>query len=175
MIESIRQKKHLQFILLVVVFLLLCLIITPSEGNWFWRLPPLIKGLPQIINDSVNYVLYDWWLIEVWDPDIEEYESKPLMNQVTRSASGVILFMIEFVREIFLGGVKTIVTFTGWDWATENEWALALSWSTWAWTPLRSLTWPASGWSKDIPVGRSPRRRWCPPRRNSPARAGRWP
>ena len=123
MIESIRQKKHLQFILLVVVFLLLCLIITPSEGNWFWRLPPLIKGLPQIINDSVNYVLYDWWLIEVWDPDIEEYESKPLMNQVTRSASGVILFMIEFVREIFLGGVKTIVTFTGWDWATENEWA----------------------------------------------------
>ena len=123
MIESFQQKKHLQFILLVVVFLLLCLIITPSEGNWFWRLPPLIKGLPQIINDSVNYVLYDWWLIEVWDPDIEEYENKPLMNQVTRSASGVILFMIEFVREIFLGGVKTIVTFTGWDWATENEWA----------------------------------------------------
>ena len=57
MIESLQQKKHLQFVLLVVVFLILCVVITPSEGNWFWRLPPLIKQLPQIINDSVNYIL----------------------------------------------------------------------------------------------------------------------
>lgn len=83
----------------------------------------MLKGLPLIINDSVNYVLYDWWLIDVWDPDIEEYEQKPLMNQITRSASGVILFLIEFIREIMLGGVKTIVTFTSWDWATANPWA----------------------------------------------------
>jgi len=131
MIETFRQKKYLQFVLLVVVFIFLCLVISPSEGNWFWRLPPLIKSLPQIINDAVNYVLYDWWLIDVWDPDIEEYEEKPLMNQFTRSASGLILFMIEFVREIFLGGVKTIVTFTGWDWATENEWA---RWPALPWT-----------------------------------------
>ena len=123
MIEALRQKKQLQVILLVVVFALLCVVITPSEGNWFWRLPPLLKQLPIIINDAVNYILYDWWLIDVWDPEIEEFEEKPLMNQVTRSASGAILFMIELVREIMLGGVKTIVTFTGWDWATENEWA----------------------------------------------------
>jgi glycine betaine/proline transport system permease protein len=122
-IEALRQKKYLQFILLLVVFLLLCAIVSPSEGNWLWRLPPLIKQLPSIINGAVDYILFDWWLIEVWDPDIEEYEQKPLMNQVTRAASGLILFMIEFVREIFLGGVKTIVTFTGWDWATENTWA----------------------------------------------------
>ncbi len=59
MIETLKQKKHLQFILLVVIFVLLCVFITPTEGNWFWRLPPLIKGLPLIINDAVNFVLYD--------------------------------------------------------------------------------------------------------------------
>jgi len=93
-IEQLRQRKSLQFALLLIIFALLCLIITPSESNWFWRLPPLIKGLPLAINDSVNYVMNDWWLIDVWDPDIEEYEQKPAMNQFTRSASGLILFMI---------------------------------------------------------------------------------
>jgi glycine betaine/proline transport system permease protein len=123
MIEALRQKKYLQFVLLLIVFIVLCIIITPSEGNWLWRLPALIRELPQIITNSVNYVMFDWWLIDVWDPDIEDYEEKPMMNQFTRSVSGLILFMIEFIREIFLGGVKTIVTFTGWDWATENKWA----------------------------------------------------
>ncbi len=55
------------------------------------------------------------------------------MNQVTRSVSGVILFMIEFIREIFLGGVKTIVTFSSWDWATENQWA---RWPGLPWTVI---------------------------------------
>ncbi len=131
MIEALQQKKYLQFILLIILFLILCSIITPSEGNWFWRLPPLISKLPIIITNSVDYIMFDWWLIDVWDPDIEEYEEKPLMNQFTRSASGVILFMIELVREILLGGVKTIVTFTGWDWATENKWA---RWPALPWT-----------------------------------------
>jgi glycine betaine/proline transport system permease protein len=131
MIEALRQKKYLQFVLLLIIFLLLCIIITPSEGNWFWRLPPLIQELPFIINDSVRYVMNDWWLIDVWDPDIEDFEQKPMMNQFTRSASGLILFMIELVREIFLGGVKTIVTFTSWDWATENKWA---RWPALPWT-----------------------------------------
>ena len=131
MIEALRQKKYLQFILLVIVFLLLCAIVTPSESNWFWRLPPLFEQLPHIIFSSADYLMNDWWLIDVWDPEIEEYEEKPLVAQVTRSASGVILFMIEFVREVFLGGVKTIVTFTGWDWATENKWA---RWPALPWT-----------------------------------------
>ncbi len=131
MIEALRQRKSLQFVLLLIVFALLCLVIAPSDSNWLWRFPPLIKELPRIINDGVNYVLFDWWLIDVWDPDIEEYEQKPLMNQVTRSLSGVILFQIELIREILLGGVKTIVTFTGWDWATENQWA---RWPALPWT-----------------------------------------
>ena len=132
MVEAFKQKKYLQFALLLVVFTVLCLVISPSDSV-LWRLPPLFKELPLIINDAVRYVLFDWWLIDVWDPDIEEYEQKPLMNQFTRSASGVILFLIEFIREIMLGGVKTIVTFTGWDWATENPWA---RWPALPWTVI---------------------------------------
>ncbi len=131
MIEALQQKKYLQFILLFVIFLLLYVIIAPSEGNWLWRLPPLIKELPHLIYSSADYMMNDWWLIEVWDPDIEDYEEKPMMNQFTRSASGAILFLIEFIREIFLGGVKTIVTFSSWDWVTENKWA---RWPALPWT-----------------------------------------
>jgi len=131
MIDAIRTRKSLQFLLLIVVFLFLCWVITPAEGNVLWRLPPLIKAWPGIINDAVDYVMFEWWPIEVYDPDIEEFEQKPLMKEFTRAASGVILFMIEFVREILLGGVKTIVTFTGWDWATENPWA---RWPALPWT-----------------------------------------
>jgi len=133
MIEAFKQKKYLQFLLLLVGFFLLCIIITPSEGNWLWRLPPLFEQLPKIINDGVSYLLFDWWLVDVWDPDIEEFEQQPLLKVITRSTSGVILAMIEFVREIMLGGVKTIVRFTSWDWATKNQWA---QWPALPWTVI---------------------------------------
>lgn len=129
--DALRSRKYLQFILLLAVFALMCILIKPSDSNWLWRLPPLFKQLPTIINNAVDYMMFDWWPIEVYDPDIEEFEQKPLLREVTRSISGFILFLIEFVREIFLGGVKTIVTFTSWDWATENKWAVwpALPWT----------------------------------------------
>jgi glycine betaine/proline transport system permease protein len=123
MIELLKQSKPMQFLLLIGVFLLMCMLITPTDGSWLWRLPPLLKGLPIAINNSVNYLMFDWWLVDVYDPDIEEYEKQPVVRQITRAISGFILFLIEFVRELMLGGVKTIVTFTSWDWATENQWA----------------------------------------------------
>ena len=41
------------------------------------------------------------------------------------------MFCIEFVREILLGGVKTIVVFTSWDFVGDNKWAVwpALPWT----------------------------------------------
>ncbi|MEM7196185.1 MAG: ABC transporter permease subunit, partial [Pseudomonadota bacterium] len=133
MIEAIRERKFLQFLLLLVVFAILCMVIAPSESNILWRLPPLIAEFPIWINDSVRYVMFDWWPIDVYDPDIEEYEQKPIMKEFTRISSGFILFLIEFIREIFLGGVKTIVTFSGWDWATANPWA---KWPALPWTVI---------------------------------------
>ena len=129
--DALRERKYLQFILLIIIFLLMYLFVSPSENNILWRLPPLFKELPLIINNAVNYVMFDWWPVDVYDPDIEEYEQKPLFGQFTRAVSSVILFMIELIREIMLGGVKTIVTFTGWDWATENKWA---RWPALPWT-----------------------------------------
>lgn len=123
MIELLQERKYLQFLLLIATFLLMCMLIPATDGNWLWRLPPLLKQFPITINDSVNFLMNDWWLIDVYDPDIKEYEQKPLMRQVTRSIAGVVLFMIEFVRELMLGGVKTIVSFTSWDWVTANKWA----------------------------------------------------
>ena len=131
MIEALQAHKSLQFLLLLVVFALLCLFIAPSDSNWLWRLPPLFAELPSIINNRVDYMMFEFWPVDVWDPDIEEYEQKSLLQLVTRGISSGVLFMIELVREIMLGGVKTIVTFTGWDWATENQWA---RWPALPWT-----------------------------------------
>jgi len=123
MIESFKQKKSLQFILLLVVFYLLNHFIAPSDSSILWRLPPALSWFPVYINDSIGYLMFEWWPIDVYDPDIEEYEQKPLVSQFTRMISGFILFLIEFIREIMLGGAKTVVTFTSWDWATANPWA----------------------------------------------------
>ena len=129
--QALKERKYLQFILLIVIFLLMYMLVPHSENNILWRLPPLFKEVPSIINSAVNYVMFDWWPIDVYDPDIEEFEEKPLFGQITRGISGVILFMIELIREIILGGVKTIVTFTSWDWVTENKWA---RWPALPWT-----------------------------------------
>ena len=32
-------------------------------------------------------------------------------------------FLIELIREILLGGAKTVVAFTSWDWIDKNPWA----------------------------------------------------
>ena len=123
MIDTFMQKKYLQFVALLVVFTILYHSVGASEDNLLWRLPSLLQAFPLLINDSVNYLMFDWWPIDVYDPDIEEYEESPLVREFTRMVSGFILFLIEFIREIMLGGSKTIVTFAGWDWITANPWA----------------------------------------------------
>ena len=123
MIELFKQRKSLQFILLLVIFYLLNHFIVPSETNVLWRLPQVLSWFPLYINDAIGYLMFEWWPVEVYDPDIEEFEQKPLVSQFTRIISGFILFQIELIREIMLGGAKTIVTFSSWDWATANPWA----------------------------------------------------
>ena len=63
-----NHPKLFQFVGLLVIFALLCLFINPSENNIFWRFPSLIAGLPYLINDSVEYLMFDWWPIQVYDP-----------------------------------------------------------------------------------------------------------
>lgn len=133
----IKLSTPKQFAILLAVFFALCFIIAPSESNYLWRLPALFSGLPGVINDSVQFVMFEWFPIDVWDPDIEEYEEKPLFREITRGISNSFLFVITFVRELFLGGTKTIVAFTSWDFISENPWA---SWPALPWTVI-------AGWS----------------------------
>jgi glycine betaine/proline transport system permease protein len=122
-----------KFAILLTAFFALCFIISPSESNYLWRLPALFSGLPGVINDAVQFVMFDWFPIDVYDPDIEEFEEKPLFREITRAISNSFLFVITFVREIFLGGTKTIVAFTSWDFISKNPWA---SWPALPWTVI---------------------------------------
>ena len=124
-------SKTGQLVALLAVFSVLCVLVSPSESNPLWRLPPLLKQLPFAINDGVQFLLFEWWPISVYDPVIEEHEQKPLFREITRALSSAILFVINVVREILLGGVKTIVSFTSWDFVRDNPWA---SWPALPWT-----------------------------------------
>jgi len=88
-----------------------------------WRLPPLLGWLPIWVNDSLFFLLEDWMPIEVWDADLKETTTRPLVLQITRMISASMLFLIELIREILIGGVKTVVAFTSWDWIDANPWA----------------------------------------------------
>ncbi len=117
--------------LLLAVFFLLYFTVTPTEGNILWRLPPLLASAPILLNQAVEFLMFQWLPIDIYDPDIEEYEKSPLLKEVTRSFSGALLFCIDLIREIFLGGKKTIVAFTSWDFVRDNKWAYwpALPWT----------------------------------------------
>lgn len=128
-----KHPKAVQFFVLLAVFFLLCLLISPSDSNVLWRFPPLLKQLPFIINDSVRYLMFDWMPVQVYDPIIDDFEEKPLFREFTRSISSIFLLVINFVREIFLGGVKTVVAFTDWDFINENPW---VRWPALPWTVI---------------------------------------
>ena len=128
-----KHPKVAQFAVLLAVFFVLCLIVSPADSNYLWRLPPLLQQLPYIINDSVRYLMFDWMPVQVYDPVIDDYEEKPLFREMTRTVSSFFLLVINFVREIFLGGNKTIVAFSSWDFITENPWA---RWPALPWTVI---------------------------------------
>ncbi len=128
-----KHPKIIQFAILLAVFFLMCFSISPSESNFLWRLPPLLKELPFIVNEGVRHLMFEWMPISVYDPVIEDYEEKPLFREITRAVSGFFLFIINFVREVFLGGNKTIVAFTSWDFVREYPWA---KWPALPWTVI---------------------------------------
>ena len=137
MSPSSGPSKPVQFAVLLIVFLLLCFFVAPSDSNYLWRLPPLLKDLPFIINGVVRGLMFEWMPIEVYDPIVDDYESKPLFREITRAISSYVLVIIVFVREFVLGDPKTILVFTSWDFVGENPWA---RWPALPWTVI-------SGWS----------------------------
>jgi glycine betaine/proline transport system permease protein len=126
-----KHPKLFQFAALLIVFAFLCSLIEPSETNALWRLPAYMAAVPLWLSNSVEFLMYEWMPIDIYNTEIEEFEKSALLKITTRSISGFILFCIELIREILLGGVKTIVTFTSWDYIRDNSWAYwpALPWT----------------------------------------------
>jgi len=127
-------EKHpslAQFALLLIAFFLLVALVPQDEANILWRFPSLLAPLPGAINTLAENLMFNWVLIEKWDPVFEEYEKSALIREITRGFSRAVLFLIELIREILVGGVKTIVAFTSWDFARDNPWAVwpALPWT----------------------------------------------
>ena len=109
------------------------LFLVPSLFTWFFGEPESTSfwELPRVVTEFANFLMYQWFPVEIYDPEIEEFEDSALIFEITRGISATLLFAIDFVREILLGGIKTIVTFTSWDWIDENPWAYwpALPWT----------------------------------------------
>ena len=139
-----KYPKSIQWIFLLIVFFSLCFAIQIPEGyefakagtefidkdkldqtkySVFWRLPAFIAWMPGWINDSVYFLLNDWLPIEYFDTSIQETRDRPLVLHITRLISSTMLFLIQFIREILIGGVETIVAFTSWDFISSNPWA----------------------------------------------------
>ena len=139
-----KYPKAIQWIFLLIIFFALCFAIQIPEGyefakagtefidkdkldqtkySVFWRLPAFIAWMPGWINDSVYFLLNEWFPIEYFDSSIQETKSRPLVLHITRLISSSMLFLIQFIREILIGGVDTIVAFTSWDFLSANPWA----------------------------------------------------
>ena len=139
-----KYPKAIQWIFLFIIFFGLCFAIQIPEGyefakagtefidkdkldqtkySVFWRLPAFIAWMPGWINDSVYFLLNEWFPIEYFDSSIQETKSRPLVLHITRLFSSSMLFLIQFIREILIGGVDTIVAFTSWDFLSANPWA----------------------------------------------------
>ncbi len=88
----------------------------------FWRLPPLLGWLPIWINDGLFFLLNEWMPMEFWDSATQEYKTRPLILQISRNITAFMTFLIEFIREILLGGVETIVAFTSWNFVSAYPW-----------------------------------------------------
>ena len=109
------------------------LFIVPTLFTWFFLEPTTSSfwDMPGIIHHFARYLMFDFWPVEVYDPDIEEYEFSAMIKEITRGFSRSILFVIDLIREVLIGGIKTIVAFTSWDFISENRWA---RWPALPWT-----------------------------------------
>ena len=130
-LEILKSSKQAQFSLLFILFFALYFLIPHNESNYFWRLPSILKGIPLWINNIIFNALYEWFPLKVWDPVFEMYEEKAAFREFTKSVSKSLLFLITFVRELLLGGDKTIDLFVSDAWLKNNEW----------------MTWPALPWT----------------------------
>ena len=97
MLKDFKQSRQKQFLFLFIIFLILYFFVPKNENSYFWRLPPLLKDIPLMFNALLDNLMFNWFTIQVWDPDWGMYEDKTLFRVITRSLSNSVLFFIIFI------------------------------------------------------------------------------
>ena len=133
MLNKLKKSKQMQFGLLILVFLFSYHTVPHSENSYFWRLPPLLKHFPFWINTLLDNLMFKWFSVDIWDPVWQDYEEKTIFRIITRAISSSVLFLIIFIREIFLGGAQTLTFFVNDAWGNSNKW---FSWPALPWTAV---------------------------------------
>ena len=133
MLNNLKKSKPMQFGFLILIFLFSYHLVPQSENSYFWRLPPLLKDFPLWINTFLDNLMFKWFTIDVWDPLWNDYEEKTIFRIITRAISSFILFLIIFIREIFLGGAQTLGALFSDTWIDANKW---FSWPALPWTAV---------------------------------------
>ena len=127
------EHKWTQFVALLAVFFALVMAIDPGTGGNLWRLQETVFWLlPDAVNDGLKFLINDFWVVDIYDSELDLTEESTMMKEFTRALSSAVLFSINLIRELLLGGVKTVVAFTSWDFISDNEWAR-----------IPALPWPA--------------------------------
>lgn len=129
--QYFTEHKWSQFVVLLLLFFALVMAIDPATGGNLWRLQETkFWLLSDLVNNGLKFLINDFWIVDSYDAELDLTEESTMMKEFTRGLSGAILFSINLIRELLLGGVKTFVAFTSWDFVSEHEWARipALPW-----------------------------------------------
>ena len=98
MLTNFKNSRFQQFTFLIFVFLLLYFLIPEDENSLLWRLPPILKDIPLLINNFLDNLMFEWLTVPVWDSDWQMYEDKAVFRIITRSISDFLLFLIIFYK-----------------------------------------------------------------------------
>ena len=73
--------------------------LAPSLFTWLFGEPESTSfwELPRVLTEFANFLMYEWIPVEIYDPDIEEFEDSALIFEMTRGVSAALLFAIDFV------------------------------------------------------------------------------
>ena len=93
----------------------------------------MLKDVPSWINALFDNLMFKWFTVDVWDPVWQDYEEKTVFRIITRAISSSVLFLIIFIREIFLGGAQTLGVLVNDSWINNNKW---FSWPALPWTAV---------------------------------------
>ena len=128
--ESVNKSQWLrvnwfQIISKGFVGIIVGLLFIPTLYNWFFGevTRSTFWEIPMMLQDFSQYLIFEFWLTPVYDPEIEDYEDYGRVRLFTRAIGATLLFLINLVRELLIGGFETVVSLanifsdqSGWDW-----------------------------------------------------------